>query len=303
MNKKIFILVLLAIAVQAAVFAQQVLDVNISALLWEIENNEARANQLYQNKTLRISGVATNISNDSLWLAVSSSEYWNSILVFFNSTEKSKLLSLNQYQRITIRGVYDGSQVTSCIRRAVIETAPQQSQNSSQSPTPQPRQAQPQQGIIFLERDTPIEYGNDYYRKGDYDRAIAEYNRAIRADPNYIIAYIHRGNAYYNKGDYDRAIADYNQAIRLDPNFIAAYHNRGNAYDEKGDYDKAIADYNQVLRLGANNAVIYNDRGAVYYDKGDYDRAIADFTEALRLDPNNAQYKSNLETARKKRGR
>jgi len=26
-----------------------------------------------------------------------------------------------------------------------------------------------------------------------------------------------RGNAYYNKGEYDKAISDYNEAIRLTP--------------------------------------------------------------------------------------
>ena len=30
--------------------------------------------------------------------------------------------------------------------------------------------------------------------------------------------YVNRGNAWQEKGDYDKAIADYNQAIRLEPN-------------------------------------------------------------------------------------
>jgi len=96
-------------------------DINLNTLLNEIENNQARADQLYNNKTLRLTGVATNISDDSLWLAVSSAEYWKSILVNFNPTEKSKILNLNQGQRITIRGVYDGGLIA-VIRRAVIET-------------------------------------------------------------------------------------------------------------------------------------------------------------------------------------
>jgi hypothetical protein len=97
-------------------------DINLYTLLNEIENNKARANQLYNNKTLRLTGVATNISEDSLWLAVSSAEYWKNILVYFNPTEKTKLLNLNQGQRITIRGVYDGGYYMAVIRRAVIET-------------------------------------------------------------------------------------------------------------------------------------------------------------------------------------
>jgi tetratricopeptide (TPR) repeat protein len=94
--------------------------------------------------------------------------------------------------------------------------------------------------------------GIAYKRKGDYDRAIVDYDEAIRLDPNNARAYSNRGNAYADKGDYDRAIADYDEAIRLDPKFARAYSNRGNAYDGKGDYDRAIADYDEAIRLDPN---------------------------------------------------
>ena len=55
-----------------------------------------------------------------------------------------------------------------------------------------------------------------------------------------------RGISYAKKGDYDKAIADYTEAIRLDPKDAAAYYNRGTSYAHKGDYDKAIADYTEI---------------------------------------------------------
>jgi tetratricopeptide (TPR) repeat protein len=54
--------------------------------------------------------------------------------------------------------------------------------------------------------------GND-----QYDKAIAAYTEAIGRDPKYAFAYIGRGDAYLLKGDLDRALLDYDQAIRLDP--------------------------------------------------------------------------------------
>ena len=72
-----------------------------------------------------------------------------------------------------------------------------------------------------------------YGDKGENDRAIADYNEAIRLDPKYAAAYNNRGNAYRDKGDTDRAIADFNEAIRLDPKLAHAYNNRGNAYVTK----------------------------------------------------------------------
>jgi tetratricopeptide (TPR) repeat protein len=64
-----------------------------------------------------------------------------------------------------------------------------------------------------------------------------------------IIAYYFRGVAYDDKGDYDRAIADFNVAIEYDPDDADYYSGRGKAYKHKGDYDKAIADFEYALKL------------------------------------------------------
>src|SRR5262245_9696289 len=56
------------------------------------------------------------------------------------------------------------------------------------------------------------------------------------------IIYTNRARAYNRKGDYDRAIADWTEAIRLDPKYAIAYNGRAVAYNRKGDYNRAIAD-------------------------------------------------------------
>ena len=43
-------------------------------------------------------------------------------------------------------------------------------------------------------------------------------------------AYYNRGNAYSDKGDYDRAIADYTRAIEIEPDDSCVYYTRGDAY-------------------------------------------------------------------------
>ena len=130
--------------------------------------------------------------------------------------------------------------------------------------------------------------GNAYSTKGQYDRAIANYDQAIRLNPNYAIAFYNRGYAWRAKGEYDRSIADYDQVIRLDPNFSAAFNNRGTAYDDKKDFDRAIADYDQAIRLDPNYARAINNRGNAYEAKGDYALAALDFDEVTRLQPKNA---------------
>ena len=97
--------------------------------------------------------------------------------------------------------------------------------------------------------------------------------------------FYNRGIAYAKKSQYDRAIADFNQAIRLDPDSIFALNNRGAAYARKGQYDDAIADFNEAIRINASYAITYNNRGIAYAKKGQYDRAIEDFDQAIRFDP------------------
>ena len=60
--------------------------------------------------------------------------------------------------------------------------------------------------------------------------------------------FLSRGNAYDDKDDYDRAIADYNEAIRLDPKNSAAFFNRGLTSAKKKDYDGAIANYSAAIQ-------------------------------------------------------
>jgi tetratricopeptide (TPR) repeat protein len=49
-------------------------------------------------------------------------------------------------------------------------------------------------------------------------------------------------------GQFDRGIADDNRAIALNPNIAAAYVGRGIAYRFKGEYDRAIADDTEALQ-------------------------------------------------------
>ena len=140
----------------------------------------------------------------------------------------------------------------------------------------------PENVIAFINR------GRTYYSKLDFERAIADYSGAIRLEPKYAVAFLVKGNAYADKRDYDRAIADYSEAIQLDPNYAAAFTAGAPLMERKGDNDRAIADYNEAIRLDPKNALAFTNRGFAYSNKGDNDRAIADYNEAIRLDPKNA---------------
>src|SRR5262245_3020340 len=138
---------------------------------------------------------------------------------------------------------------------------------------------------------------DDCYQATDPDLKIRACTAVIEDrsenQRNRVIAYNSRGIAWRRKGNYDRAIADYTEAIRLDPKYVLAYNNRCFAWYLKKDYDRAIADCNEAIRLDPKHAQAYNNRGIVWHEKGDLDRAFADFNEAIRLDPKIAEPHNN----------
>ena len=123
------------------------------------------------------------------------------------------------------------------------------------------------------------------------DGSIAVYTRILqgRGEPakNGAIACNNRGLAYRGKGELDRAIADFNEAIRLDPKFALAYNNRGLAYRDKGELDRAIADFTEAIRLDPKFAVAFRNRGRAYLYAGALPKALADLSQSSELDPEN----------------
>src|SRR5665647_2576040 len=102
----------------------------------------------------------------------------------------------------------------------------------------------------------------------DPEAAIIDCTQSINSGKwkgRYLAAfYSNRAAAYHDKGDLDRAIADYNEAIRLDPKHAKAFFGRGIAFSDKGDNDRAIADFNEAIRLDPKSAMAFDHRGSAY---------------------------------------
>jgi len=61
-----------------------------------------------------------------------------------------------------------------------------------------------------------------------------------------------RADAYKGKGDYERALADYDGSIARMPDHVRAYTGRADLYERMGDRSRAIADFQKALDLNPN---------------------------------------------------
>jgi tetratricopeptide (TPR) repeat protein len=144
--------------------------------------------------------------------------------------------------------------------------------------------------------------GMKWYKKGQYDQSIENFNRAIEIDPEYSMAYASRGLVWVKTGKYDRAIEDYNTAIEINPELDRAYIRRGMAWTKMKKYDRAIEDFSKAMEISPRRAGAYNSLAwllatcpdAKYRDGK---RAIQIATKAVELSGSAAVMMSTLAAA------
>jgi tetratricopeptide (TPR) repeat protein len=149
--------------------------------------------------------------------------------------------------------------------------------------------------IACMAREAAIDRETCFAETGDV--AIAACTRLIESGEfmgnGLAPIYFNRGVTWYDMGDHDRAIQDYNEAIKLNPNFEQAFFNRGNAFDENEQFERAIQDYDRAIALKPDYAKVFNNRGYAYDEEGAFDRAIQDYDRAIALKPDYAKAFNN----------
>ena len=78
-------------------------------------------------------------------------------------------------------------------------------------------------------------------------------------DSNAATTYNNRGLAWLGAAQFEKAVADFDKALSLNPKDVLAYNNRGVARQDSGDYEKAIIDFEQALKLDPDFALAHNN--------------------------------------------
>jgi Tfp pilus assembly protein PilF len=122
--------------------------------------------------------------------------------------------------------------------------------------------------------------------KGNLDNAMPDLDRAIQINPRFAAAYGYRGFVFLLRNEPDRAIAQLDEALSIDPALWDSYAFRGGAYAAKGDTARALADLDKSLSMKPDNAMALGIRGRTHLARKDSQKALDDYTAALALAPN-----------------
>ena len=92
--------------------------------------------------------------------------------------------------------------------------------------------------------------GLDLYSEGKHDEAIAEYRRAVEADPSYTDALHGLARIYQDLGRLDEAIEISQKLANLDPDDVLPHTSLSILYQKKGMIPEAEAEANKARVLG-----------------------------------------------------
>jgi tetratricopeptide (TPR) repeat protein len=124
--------------------------------------------------------------------------------------------------------------------------------------------------------------GMDLMAPGNYQNAIAHFNRAIAISPQFAEAYFQRGVAYQSLNQPDHAMADFDRAITYDPGLAHAYDAQGSIYRSRGDFPRAMQAFAKAIAIQPD-ADAYFERGQAYESLGQHAQAVEDFNQAIAV--------------------
>lgn len=110
----------------------------------------------------------------------------------------------------------------------------------------------------------------------------------ILKNPNSAVGWNNRGMVYYEKGEFDKALLDFNECIRVQPKHPDAYNNRSIIYYHRKDYPKALEENLKLLNIDTAHKEGYSNRGSFFYIMQQYDSSKYYYLKATQVNGKNA---------------
>lgn len=102
------------------------------------------------------------------------------------------------------------------------------------------------------------------------------------------------GHTYFQRGENEKAVEEFLRAISINPNYGDAYHNLGNTYHKMEKYEEAAQSYRKAIEINPNLWQSRQNLASIYYTQGQYDLAEEEIKKALETNPENEDLKKNL---------
>lgn len=127
--------------------------------------------------------------------------------------------------------------------------------------------------------------GRIYLGQGDIDKALAEFESALRLDPNHADALLAIGSVHQIQGRTEVAVHFAERALAVNPNSVGALATLAGVRRDQGDLKDAARLYREALAMTDAQPQLFVAFGDVLLRAGNPDGALQQFARALELDP------------------
>ncbi|MBI2027949.1 MAG: tetratricopeptide repeat protein [Deltaproteobacteria bacterium] len=132
---------------------------------------------------------------------------------------------------------------------------------------------------FFPERSSKI-MGDDYYARGDYDKALESYKNAMAQGSNNRNVQRNIAIIYNIKKQYDLSIPIFYGLLQKDPKDFDSRIGLGNAY-VSSDISRALQEYSEILKFDADHVLVHERLGWAHYSAKNYGAARRHFLKVL----------------------
>jgi len=140
--------------------------------------------------------------------------------------------------------------------------------------------------------------GMAHLDRGMLDKALEEFQIAIKLSPNDHKSHYNLGLVYHQKGNWKKAVEYYKHSVALYPESIRAHYNLGTLYAMRGLMDPAIEHFARVTELDPEDIEAHYNLGVAYAMQGKLNRGISEWEKVLLFDPHHRSAGNNLKKAK-----
>lgn len=161
---------------------------------------------------------------------------------------------------------------------------------STVSPTPSPTQPIVDPTPTAAARSAAVkarELGLEYQDQGQYEEAIATFQKAVDLDPQNVTGFVILGWTQHLVEQDVAATQTLKQALAIDSKHVPALNALGIVYLVRGDLQAAIATHTLAAQLKPEDEIAYYNLSLAYHRLKQYDQAIENAKTAAQLEPEN----------------
>ncbi|RMD60165.1 tetratricopeptide repeat protein, partial [Candidatus Parcubacteria bacterium] len=126
--------------------------------------------------------------------------------------------------------------------------------------------------------------GNAYTGQNNYNKAIAQFQKAVEIDKDYAPAYNSLGYAYMNSGQFQEAERAFKHYIQLIPEEGNPHDSLADLYTKMGNHEAAIEHYEKALSLNPKFAFSQRKIGTNLVFMGNYEDGRKAYLTALDME-------------------